>query len=137
DPAMAAQHFEWCPTGHLPDGHHGIGACTGQLGAVRTPVQVEEGGGVALQDPHALATGHLPQLQGAIFTATEQVAAVGGEGQAVYLGAMALQHHLRVALLALPHPDRVVKAATWPACLHPHPRPLLAPARYAPQSSAD
>ncbi len=55
---------------------------------------------------------HVPQTHGAIVTATEQAAAVGGESQAVHHGAMALQRRPRSALLAIPQPDRVVKAAT-------------------------
>src|SRR5260221_5376782 len=54
---------------HLPEAYHGIPACTGELGAVRTPVDVVEGGRVALQDAQRLATLHLPQPQSAIVTA--------------------------------------------------------------------
>ncbi len=53
-----------------------------------------------------------PQPHRAIATATEQVTAIGSEGQAGHHGAMSLQHHPRCALLAIPQPDRVVKAAT-------------------------
>src|SRR6266567_2865326 len=49
-PAMPAQHPGRRRTGHIPEGYQGIQACTSKLGAVRTPVQVEEGGRVALHD---------------------------------------------------------------------------------------
>src|SRR5207302_3532776 len=85
---------------------------TGEPGAVWTPGDVGEGGRIALEDPHALRTFDVPETQRAIFTATEQVVAVGGEGQAVHHGAMSLQRHPSAALLGIPQPDRVVKAAT-------------------------
>ncbi len=109
---MAAQHTWWLPTGHIPDGDQRIRAATDQLRAIWTPVEVVEGGRVALHDAHALPTFDLPQPQGAIVTATEQVAAVGGEGQAVHITAMSLQHGPQGAELPIPQPDGVVKAAT-------------------------
>src|SRR5205823_14168292 len=95
-PAMSTQHASWRPSSeafHLPDAHETIGAGTGEVGAIGTPVQVVEAGIVALEDAHALPPLHFPQPQRAILTPTEQAAAVGREGQAVHRGAMALQYH--------------------------------------------
>ena len=78
----------------------------------RTPVEVEEGGRVALHDAHALPTRHIPQPQGAIFTATEQAATVGCEGQAGHGGGMSLQRRPNAALFDLSEQDRFVMAAT-------------------------
>src|SRR6266700_1062562 len=49
-PATPAQHPGRRRTGHIPEGYQGIQACTSKLGAVRTPVQVEEGARGALHD---------------------------------------------------------------------------------------
>src|SRR5207247_10783415 len=114
-PAMSTQHASRHPSSeafHLPEAHYALGAGTGELGAIGTPVQVVEAGIVALEDAHALPPLYLPQPQRAILTATEQAAAVGREGQAVHRGAMALQHHPSAAKLRIPQPDRVVPAAT-------------------------
>ena len=77
---MAAQHTRRLAALHLPEADLGIGTDTGEPGAIRTPVQVKEGGSVALHDPHTQPALHLPQSQRATLTATEQVAAIGGEG---------------------------------------------------------
>ncbi len=99
---MSTQHPGWRLTSYIPDGDQCIGAATDQLRAIRTPVDVEEGGRVALHNAHALPTGHIPHTQGAIFTATEQAATVGREGQAVYPGGMSVQHCPRSALCDIP-----------------------------------
>src|SRR5258708_13233276 len=101
---MAAQHAGRPRTGHLPDGHHAIRAATGQPGAVRTPGDVEEGGRVALQDPHALPTLHVPQPQRAIVTATEQAAAVRREGPTIHPTGMPVPPLPRPPPLPTPHP---------------------------------
>src|SRR6266566_8470017 len=104
---MSTQHASWRPSSeafHLPDAHETIGAGTGEVGAIGTPVQVVEAGIVALEDAHALPPLDLPQPQRAIPAATEQAAAVGREGQAVHRGAMALQHHPSAAKLRIPQP---------------------------------
>jgi len=98
-----------------------------QLRAVRTPVEVDEGGGVALQDPQRLATLHVPQTHSAIATATEQVAAIGVKARLTHRRYV-LQHHPELPSSVIPQPDRVVKAAL-PACLHPDSRPVLHPLR--------
>src|SRR5438270_2417235 len=79
---------------------------------IRTPVDVVEGGRVALQDAYTLPTLHVPQPQRAIVTATEQAAAVGGESQTVHHGAMSLQRHPSAALFDIPEPDRAREVAT-------------------------
>ncbi len=57
---MATQQPGWRQALHIPDGHQCIRACTGELGAIRTPGDVVERDGVALHDVYTLPPLHVP-----------------------------------------------------------------------------
>ncbi len=80
--------------------------------AIWTPVNVVQGGGVALHDAYTLPIHRIPHAQGPILTATDDGATIGREGKIVHCGSMSTQHYPVVALLDIPKQGSFVNRAT-------------------------
>src|SRR6185503_16971112 len=101
---MSVQHARLRFAVHFVNRHQGICAATGQLSAIRAPVNIDGGRYVPLDNPYALPVQDIPHPQCSILTPTEQAGTIWSESQTDYHSGMSMQRPAIFTRCYVPQP---------------------------------